>query len=134
VPLVGPRGVNVQFGEERAEERSTAALGAYEPHSSRGYLRATLGLLRGFLIGLLLVPVFAITLLSIRPGGLRNQLRNVARRLKLALILGGIYIGVSAAVRLLLAGKPAADFVTIAVALILTVVFVFLGQDRQLER
>jgi hypothetical protein len=81
--------------------------------------------LRGFLIGLILIPVLVITLLSIRPGGLRNQLRNVARRLKLALMLGGIYILVSAALRLLLPGKPAADY--------LTVVFVFIGQDRQLE-
>lgn len=90
--------------------------------------------MRGFLLGLILVPVFIITLLSLRPGGLRNQLRNVARRLKLALILGGVYILVSAALRLLLSGKPAADYLTVAVALVLTVVFVFLGQDRQLER
>jgi hypothetical protein len=90
--------------------------------------------LRGFLIGLILIPVLVITLLSIRPGGLRNQLRNVARRLKLALMLGGIYILVSAALRLLLPGKPAADYLTVALALVLTVVFVFLGQDRQLER
>jgi UDP-N-acetylmuramyl pentapeptide phosphotransferase/UDP-N-acetylglucosamine-1-phosphate transferase len=90
--------------------------------------------LRGFLIGLILVPVLVITLLSIRPGGLRNQLRNVARRLKLALILGGIYILISAALRLLLPGKAAADYITVAVALVLTVIFIFLGQDRQLER
>jgi UDP-N-acetylmuramyl pentapeptide phosphotransferase/UDP-N-acetylglucosamine-1-phosphate transferase len=90
--------------------------------------------LRGFLVGLILVPVFVITLLSIRPGGLRNQLRNVGRRLKLALILGGIYIFVSAALRLLFSGQPAADYLTVAVALVLTIVFVFMGQDRQLER
>ncbi|MDQ6743375.1 MAG: hypothetical protein M3Z97_10775 [Candidatus Dormibacteraeota bacterium] len=90
--------------------------------------------MRGFLVGLILVPVFVITLLSIRPGGLRNQLRNVGRRLKLALILGGIYIFVSAALRLLLSGQPAADYLTVAVALVLTIVFVFMSQDRQLER
>jgi hypothetical protein len=90
--------------------------------------------LRGFLFGLLLAPIFVISLLSLRPGGLRNQLRNVARRFRLALILGGIYVLASAALRLLLQGKPAADFATIAVALVLTVIFVYLGQDRQLQR
>jgi hypothetical protein len=89
--------------------------------------------LRGFLLGLLLIPILAITVLSLRPGGLRNQLRNVARRLKLALILGGIYILVSAALRLILQGRTAADFATVGVALLLTVAFVFLSQDRQLE-
>jgi hypothetical protein len=90
--------------------------------------------LRGFLLGVILIPVMVITLLSIRPGGLRNQLRNVARRLKLALILGGIYVLVSAALRLLVPDKTLADFVTVTIALVLTVVFVFLSQDRQLER
>jgi hypothetical protein len=89
--------------------------------------------LRGFLLGLLLIPILAITVLSLRSGGLRNQLRNVARRLKLALILGGIYILVSAALRLILQGRTAADFATVGVALLLTVAFVFLSQDRQLE-
>jgi hypothetical protein len=90
--------------------------------------------LRGFLIGLLLVPILVISLLSIRPGGLRNQLRNVARRFKLALILGGIYLLVSAALRLLVPDRTAVDFATVGVALALTLVFVYLGQDRQLER
>jgi hypothetical protein len=90
--------------------------------------------LRGFVLGLLLIPVLVITLLSIRPGGLRNQLRNVARRFKLALILGGIYLLVSAALRLLVPDQTAIDAATVTLALVLTVVFVFLGQDRQLER
>jgi hypothetical protein len=89
--------------------------------------------LRGFLLGLLLIPVLVITLLSIRPGGLRNQLRNVARRFKLALILGGIYVLVSAAIRLLVSDQTTVDIATVALALVLTVLFVFLGQDRQLE-
>jgi hypothetical protein len=90
--------------------------------------------LRGFLLGLLLFPIVVIGLLSIRPGGLRNQLRNVGRRLKLALILGSIYLVVSAALRLLVPDHTRLDVATVALALILTVVFVFLGQDRQLER
>jgi hypothetical protein len=90
--------------------------------------------LRGFLFGLLLAPLFVISLLSLRPGGLRNQLRNVARRFRLALVLGGIYLLASAALRLLFPGKPAADFGMVGIALILTVVFVYLGQDRQLQR
>jgi hypothetical protein len=90
--------------------------------------------LRGFVLGLLLIPVLVITLLSLRPGGLRNQLRNVARRFKLALILGGIYLLVSAALRLLVPDQTAIDVATVTLALVLTLVFVFLGQDRQLER
>ena len=90
--------------------------------------------MRGFLLGLVLVPILVIGVLSLRPGGLRNQLRNVGRRLRLALILGGVYVVSSAVLRLLLQGRPAADFATVAVALVLTVVFIYLGQDRQLQR
>jgi hypothetical protein len=90
--------------------------------------------LRGFLLGLVLVPILVIGVLSLRPGGLRNQLRNVGRRLRIALILGGIYVASSAVLRLLLPNRTAADFATIGVALVLTAVFVFLAQDRQLER
>ncbi|MDQ6772325.1 MAG: hypothetical protein M3024_04955, partial [Candidatus Dormibacteraeota bacterium] len=55
--------------------------------------------MRGFLVGLLLIGFLTISLLSLRPGGLRNQLRNVGRRLKLALILAGIYLLASAGLR-----------------------------------
>jgi hypothetical protein len=89
---------------------------------------------RGFLVGLILIPALAISVLSLRPGGLRNQLRNIARRLKLALILAGVYLLVSAGIRLLFPRSSAGDFVIVGVALALTLVFVFLSQDRQFER
>jgi hypothetical protein len=90
--------------------------------------------MRGFLVGLILIPALAISVLSLRPGGLRNQLRNIARRLKLALILAGVYLFVSAGIRLLFPRSSAGDFVIVGVALALTLVFVFLSQDRQFER
>jgi hypothetical protein len=89
---------------------------------------------RGFLVGLVLIPGLVIAILSLRPGSLRHQFRNMARRLKLALILGGVYLLVSAAIRLLLPGSPAGDYAIVAVALALALVFVFLSQDRQFER
>jgi hypothetical protein len=91
-------------------------------------------LLRGFLVGLILIPALAMSVLSLRPGGLRHQLRNIARRLKLALILAGVYLIVSAGIRLLFPRSSAGDFVIVGVALVLTLVFVFLSQDRQFER
>ena len=90
--------------------------------------------MRGFLLGLVLIPILVIAVLSVRPGGLRNQLRNVGRRLRLALILGGVYLVSSTVLRLLFPGKAAADFAIVAIALVLTAIFIFLGQDRQLER
>ena len=90
--------------------------------------------MRGFLLGLVLVPILVIGVLSLRPGGLRNQLRNVGRRLRIALVLGGVYVVGSAVLRLLIPDRTAADFATIAMALVLTAVFIFLSQDRQLER
>ena len=54
---------------------------------------------------LLLPPLLfflTLTVLSFRPGGLRRQLRFAARRLRLALVLGGIYVLASTVARLLL--------------------------------
>jgi hypothetical protein len=89
---------------------------------------------RGFLVGLLLIPVLVIGILSLRPGSLRNQFRNMARRLKLALILGGVYLLVSGAIRLLFPGSATGDYAIVGVALILALIFIVLTQDRQLER
>jgi hypothetical protein len=91
-------------------------------------------LVRGFLVGLILIPALAISVLSLRPGGLRSQFRNIARRLKLALLLAGVYLVVSAGIRLLFPRSSTGDFVIVGVALVLTLVFVFLSQDRQFER
>ena len=90
--------------------------------------------MRGFLIGLFLLFVVVVSVLSVRPGGLRNQLRNVVRRLKLALVLCGIYLAISTAVRLALPTGDLGEIVMIALGGVLAVTFLVLGQDRQLDQ
>lgn len=89
--------------------------------------------MRGFVIGAALMLVVVVSVLSLRPGGLRNQLRNIARRLRLALILAGIYIVVSAVVRIALPGSGIGEIALVGIAALLAVVFLVLGQDRQLD-
>ena len=86
--------------------------------------------MRGVLIGLVLVGVLTFGLLSLRPGGLRNQLRNVARRFKLALLLGGIYMVVAAALRLLSPNELITEGGMVAVALVLGGIFLVRAQER----
>lgn len=85
--------------------------------------------MRGFVIGLVFAVGLALTLLSLRPGGLRRQLRMAARRLRIALVLGGVYVAASIAVRLLFPTGPVADYGLPAVALALVIVFVIVAQD-----
>jgi len=87
---------------------------------------------RAFLIGMVLLVVLVTSMLSLRPGGLRNQLRNVARRLKLALGMAGIYLVVSGVLRLAFPDNVIAEGITIAVAAGLGIAFLVLGQDRPL--
>lgn len=90
--------------------------------------------MRGFLIGLFLILFLTISVLSLRPGGVRNQLRNIARRLKLALALAGLYLLASAALRVAFGDDARSTWGTAAVGAVLAVVFLVLAQDRQLER
>jgi hypothetical protein len=90
--------------------------------------------MRGFLMGLVLIIVVVVSALSIRPGGLRNQLRNVVRRLKLALVLGGIYLVSSTVIRLAFPNGDVGEIVMIAIGGALAITFLVLGQDRQLDR
>lgn len=87
--------------------------------------------MRGFLVGLVLIPVLVVGVLSIRPGGLRRQLRHAARRLRIALILGGVYLLGSALLRLLFRG-PVGDYGPAGLAVLLALVFVVLAQDPDL--
>jgi hypothetical protein len=90
---------------------------------------------RGFVLGLILILVIVLSVLSIRPGGLRSQLRHVARRLRLALILIGVYLVCSTVLRLALPpDSTAAEVAMGSLAIGLAVVFLVLGQDRQLQR
>jgi hypothetical protein len=85
--------------------------------------------LRGFLIGLLLLVFLSVTILSLRPGGIRRQLRFAARRLRLALVLGGIYVVATTLVRVFFTDGPVADWGPPGLAVVLVVVFAILGQD-----
>lgn len=90
--------------------------------------------MRGFLVGLILLPLLAITVLSLRPGGLRQQLRFAARRLRLALILAGVYLVGSAALSLLARNSPVEEFGLPGLAVVLCVIFVIFGQDPAVSR
>lgn len=85
--------------------------------------------MRGFAFGLLLLVAVSVSVLSLRPGGLRRQLRYAARRLRIVLILGGIYLAFSTIVGLFFAKGPIAEYGPPAVALLLVVIFLVAGRD-----
>ena len=89
--------------------------------------------MRGFVLGLLLLFGVVLSVLSLRPGGLRNQLRNVARRFKIALALVGVFLVVSGVLRLAVRDPNASTWATAGLGAALGVVFVVLAQERQLE-
>ena len=85
--------------------------------------------MRGFLIGLALLVLLSVTILSLRPGGLRRQLRFAARRFRIVLVLGGVYVIGSAIIRVALPQGAVADYAPAALAIGLAVVFLVLGRD-----
>lgn len=88
--------------------------------------------MRGFLIGFALFVVLSLTMLSMRRGGLRRQLKFAARRLRLALALAGVYLVGSAVFKLAFPEGTVQDFGPPILALILLVVFVVFAQDPAL--
>jgi hypothetical protein len=84
---------------------------------------------RGFLLGFILVVALSLTILSIRPGGFRRQLRFAARRLRLVIALGALYVVASAILRYTFPEGPVSDFGPPALAIILLAVFFVFGQD-----
>lgn len=68
-------------------------------------------------------------MLSLRPGGLRKQLGYAARRLRLALILGGAYVFTSAVVRIAFPEGAVSDWGLPLLAVALSIVFLVLGQN-----
>ena len=88
--------------------------------------------MRGFLVGFILVVALGLTILSIRPGGLRRQLRFAARRLRLALALAAVYVVGSGILRYLFPDGPITDFGPPVLALTLLAVFFVFGQDPAL--
>jgi hypothetical protein len=88
---------------------------------------------RGFVFGLIVIPFLVVSVLSMRPGGLRAQLKNVFRRLRLVLVLGGIYFVGAAVLKVALGTAPSLDYAIGGLAVALAVMFFILGQDRPLE-
>jgi hypothetical protein len=85
--------------------------------------------MRGFLVGFALLVVLGLSVLSMRRGGLRRQLRFAARRFRLALALAAVYLVGSAVVRIAFPEGPVADFGPPILAVALLAVFVVFGQD-----
>jgi hypothetical protein len=90
--------------------------------------------MRGFLLGLILIVGLTMSILSLRPGGLRRQLRFAARRFRITLILAGVFLAGSAIVRLAFPEGPVADFGPPALAIVLAAVFLVIGRDPPLTR
>jgi len=89
---------------------------------------------RGFALGLLVIVGVALTVLSIRPGGLRRQLRLAARRFRIVLVLGGIWTSGSLIIRLAFPNGPVSDYGPAVIAIVLGVVFMFIGQDQDTSK
>ncbi len=89
--------------------------------------------MRGFFVGLILIVGVSATILSVRPGGLRRQLRFAARRFRIALALGGAYVFGSLVFRLAFPTGPAADYGPAALAVVLVVVFLVMARDPASE-
>jgi uncharacterized membrane protein len=89
---------------------------------------------RGFLIGVFLMVFVVFTVLSLRPGGLRNQLRNAVRRFKLALVLAGVYLACSTVLRVAFPGSGLAEIGMVALAAALCIAFLVLSGERPLAR
>jgi hypothetical protein len=85
--------------------------------------------LRGFVAGLVLIPLLLVAILSIRPGGLRRQLRLAGRRFRILLTLAGAYFVCAAIIRLMFPTGPVSDYGPPVVATILAVAYLVLAQD-----
>ena len=85
--------------------------------------------MRGFVFGLIVIVGGSLTILSIRPGGLRRQLRLVARRFRIVLALGGIWAFGSVVIRLAFPSGPISDYGSAVLAVGLGAVFLFLARD-----
>ena len=68
-------------------------------------------------------------MLSLRPGGLRKQLAFVARRLRIMLILGGIYVLASTVVKLFAPEGPVAEYAPPILAVGVLIGFLFVARD-----
>jgi hypothetical protein len=88
--------------------------------------------MRAFLVGLVMLTGISVTVLAIRPGGFRRQLRLAARRLRLILALGGVYLIGSTLIRIFSPEGWLADYGPPGMAILLAGAFVVLAQDPAL--
>jgi hypothetical protein len=84
---------------------------------------------RGFVVGLVMLTALAVSVLALRPGGFRRQLRLVARRFRIVLALGGAYVFGSLVIRILFTSGPVNEWGPVALAVILAVVFIVAAGD-----
>jgi hypothetical protein len=84
---------------------------------------------RGFLLGLLIAVLLTVMILSLRPGGIRRQLRFAARRLRIVLVLGGVFVAASTVIRLAFPQGWVTDYGPSVVAAALAVAFLIVGRD-----
>ena len=85
--------------------------------------------MRAIVEGLVLMVALSVIVLSIKPGGLRRQLRLAARRLRLVLLFGGVYLVLSTAIRVFFPDGWVSDYGPLAIALVLAVALLVLAQD-----
>ena len=85
--------------------------------------------MRAIVFGLALMAAVSVIVLSIRPGGLRRQLRLAARRLRLVLVLGGVYLILSTVIRVFFPDGWLADYAPPVMAVVLAGAFLVLAQD-----
>lgn len=85
------------------------------------------------IIGVVLIGIVVFGVLSMRPGGIRNQFRNMARRLKLAFVLGGIFMLVSGVCRIAIPNTAVGEWGPIGVAVVLSVIFLVMSVERPVE-
>ncbi len=102
---------------------------AADSDSSRPSPSDRLAAMRAIVGGLVLVAAVGFIVLSIRPGGLRRQLRLAARRFRLVLALGGVYLIASTAIRIFFPNGWVADYGPPAMALVLGGTFLMFAQD-----
>lgn len=85
--------------------------------------------MRGFFFGLVVLVGLGVTVLSFRPGGIRQQLRFVARRFRIVLVLAGVFVAGSTIIRIAAPEGVIADYGPPALAIVLAVVFLVIGRD-----
>ena len=85
--------------------------------------------MRGFLFGVILIVGLGLTILSLRPGGIRRQLRLAARRFRIVLVVAGIYVVSSLVIRVFFPTGPVNDFGPPAIAIVLGIVTLYLARD-----